>query len=311
MSETKIGLVLSGGGAKGAYEIGVWRALKTMQVTDYIDGIIGSSVGAMNAVLLDACGLKKASALWDGLRQSDLLHMSQDKSYQSVETTISPMQTDTDYPRLSARDPEQQRILQFYRYMSLIQNHVPKDALLQLATNAVHSGFPLTQEKINALITQNVPLDKLNRRIFAVCTESTSPWHTAVFDLAEYTPDERRRIILASSAIPVVYEGTEGVRIRGKGYFDGGISCNTPCLQMHERGWTRTITVWLHHKIMPAVLPPGHENIDIIPPYSLGGHVGTIWVNRSKKRIDRMRGYYDTMQMQEQILAMVRRIRKE
>ena len=53
MSVKKIGLVLSGGGAKGAYEIGVWRALEVLEVTDLIDGIIGTSVGALNAVLLD------------------------------------------------------------------------------------------------------------------------------------------------------------------------------------------------------------------------------------------------------------------
>ena len=310
MSRNKIGLVLSGGGAKGAFEIGVWRALENLHVTELIDGIIGSSVGAMNAALLDTVGLERAADVWANLKQSDLLHLNPDKSFQVKDTQIAPMNK-ADYPRLSSADPEEQRVLQFYRYYSMLQNDVPKDALLQLATNAVHSGFPISQEKINDLIVKNIRFASQKRKLYAVCTESKSPWNPKVFDLSEYSLDERRRIILASSAIPVVYEGTDGVRIQGRGYFDGGISANTPVLQMHELGWTRTITVWLHHKVKPVQLPEGHENIDIIPPHTLGGHFGTIWVNRSKKAIDQIRGAYDTMQLKEQILSLAERVRQE
>ena len=105
MSNKQIGLVLSGGGAKGAYEIGVWRALENLHVTELIDGIIGSSVGAMNAALLDTAGLERAAAVWANLKQSDLLHMNPDKSFQVTETQISPMNK-ADYPRLSSSDPE-------------------------------------------------------------------------------------------------------------------------------------------------------------------------------------------------------------
>ena len=307
VNRKKIGLVLSGGGAKGAYEIGVWRALETLGVTDQIDGIIGSSVGALNAVLLDSCGLEKAAELWENLKQSDLLHISQDKSYKVTETQIAPMNK-ADYPRLSAREPEQQRLLQLYRSVLMLRNEMPKDFLLQLATNAVHSGIPLTQEKLNELIVKNIRFDALHREIYAVCTESMSPWNTAVFRLADYTPDEQRRIILASSAIPVVYEGSDGVRIRGKGYFDGGMRANTPCRQMYERGWRNLITVWLDHRAKPEEFPDA-EQIDLIPPYSLGGHLGTIWVNRSKKMLDQFRGYYDTMQQREKLSAMAARVR--
>ncbi len=308
MSGKKIGLVLSGGGAKGAYEIGVWRALEVLEVTDLIDGIIGTSVGALNAVLLDTCGLQKAAEVWENLKQSDLLHLNPEKSYKTGETTISPMNK-ADYPRLSSRDPERQRMLDFYRKLSAVQSEVPQEMLLDLATSAVHSGFALTQEKLNDLIVQNIRFDEQKRSLYAVCTESRSPWNTTVFNLADYTPDERRRIILASSAIPVVYEGTDGVRIRGKGYLDGGMRANTPYKEMYALGWRNIISVWLDHKAKPEPLPPDAEQIHILPPYSLGGHFGTIWVNRSKKMFDQMRGYYDTMQKRIEILEMAKKNR--
>ena len=43
-------LVLEGGGAKGAYQIGAWRALKEAGVK--ICALAGSSVGALNAALI-------------------------------------------------------------------------------------------------------------------------------------------------------------------------------------------------------------------------------------------------------------------
>ena len=47
----KIGLVLSGGGGKGAYELGVWKALKELNLNKYISVFSGTSIGAFNAAL--------------------------------------------------------------------------------------------------------------------------------------------------------------------------------------------------------------------------------------------------------------------
>ena len=44
------GLVLEGGGAKGAYQIGAWKALKEAGIR--IKGIAGTSVGALNGALI-------------------------------------------------------------------------------------------------------------------------------------------------------------------------------------------------------------------------------------------------------------------
>ncbi|MGL5756329.1 MAG: patatin-like phospholipase family protein [Paraclostridium sp.] len=60
----KIGLVLSGGGGKGAYELGVWKALKEMKLDPYIKVFSGTSIGAFNAVLFAQDDLDKAEALW-------------------------------------------------------------------------------------------------------------------------------------------------------------------------------------------------------------------------------------------------------
>ena len=47
----EIGLVLAGGGGKGAYEVGVWKALNDYGIAQKITVISGTSVGWLNAAL--------------------------------------------------------------------------------------------------------------------------------------------------------------------------------------------------------------------------------------------------------------------
>ena len=46
----KLAIVLSGGGARGAYEMGVWKALKRMHVK--YDIVTGTSIGSINGLLM-------------------------------------------------------------------------------------------------------------------------------------------------------------------------------------------------------------------------------------------------------------------
>ena len=44
-------VVLSGGGSKGAYQIGVWKYLEECGLAQHICAVSGTSVGALNAAL--------------------------------------------------------------------------------------------------------------------------------------------------------------------------------------------------------------------------------------------------------------------
>ncbi len=57
-SDKKFALALCGGGGKGAYQIGVWKALAELDMTKNIEAVSGTSVGALNAVLI-ALGILK------------------------------------------------------------------------------------------------------------------------------------------------------------------------------------------------------------------------------------------------------------
>lgn len=55
-------LVLSGGGSKGSYQIGVWKALKKLHIK--FDIVTGTSVGALNGALIAQKSYFKAIKLW-------------------------------------------------------------------------------------------------------------------------------------------------------------------------------------------------------------------------------------------------------
>lgn len=59
----KMALVLGGGGAKGAYQVGVWRALEEYKRTNF-KAIAGTSVGALNALLFATTDSKSAISTW-------------------------------------------------------------------------------------------------------------------------------------------------------------------------------------------------------------------------------------------------------
>lgn len=58
----KYGLVLAGGGGKGAYQIGAWKALREMRIS--FDAIAGVSIGSINGALIAAGDMNKAIEFW-------------------------------------------------------------------------------------------------------------------------------------------------------------------------------------------------------------------------------------------------------
>lgn len=74
----RIGVVLAGGGAKGAYQIGCLRALRQAGLTRF-SAIAGSSVGAIHAVMLAADKLDEAEDVWQRLRWCDVARIATER----------------------------------------------------------------------------------------------------------------------------------------------------------------------------------------------------------------------------------------
>ena len=81
----KTALVLGGGGARGAYEVGVWQALCELDAP--IDIVTGTSVGALNAAVIAAGSFESVSALWRNLRTDMVFHIDVDDTLPAKQKT--------------------------------------------------------------------------------------------------------------------------------------------------------------------------------------------------------------------------------
>ncbi|WP_434310754.1 patatin-like phospholipase family protein [Hominifimenecus sp. rT4P-3] len=86
------GLVLAGGGGKGAYQIGVWKALKQCGWIERIGAVSGASIGAWNAALFASVDWEQAEYGWGhlpSLKQTG--DPKQAVSMEGLETLITAM----------------------------------------------------------------------------------------------------------------------------------------------------------------------------------------------------------------------------
>ncbi|HBB71040.1 MAG TPA: hypothetical protein DCZ71_00335 [Ruminococcus sp.] len=276
-----IGLALGGGGAKGAYQIGVYKALAELGAAGCISALSGTSVGALNAVLLECKGTA-AEEVWLGLKPGDLMH-------------ITPGQVQL-----------------------LLAGGAANAAAVTLLL-----GLPFSQGAISRLIDEHIDFGKIVRPVYVTCLRSkrqmlAPPVRKAEYFLLNqvypwYEPDQQKQMILASSALPLVYFGLSGAKIRGfsDSFYDGGYTDsgdNLPVKPLYDSGIRKVIAVPLSNE--PDLTSQEQfcdaEIVNIIPSEDLGGQVlGMLYLDHDKAEHDIQLGYDDTMRLRERIIDMI------
>ena len=197
-----IGLVLVGGGGRGAYHIGVWNALRDTGLENYITAVSGSSVGGLNAALFVQKDLDKAQDIWKSI---------------SMETILTPrFKSEHSRPALFERDGLG-RIIDEGLDMRCFDNG---EYNCWIACVRVDGGDN-KEEEIQYI---NFEGRKVVRKY--VCGR------TEYFNLKHVQGDDtRKKILLATSAMPLVFPKEE---IDGHHYEDGGIKDNIPLRPLYE-----------------------------------------------------------------------------
>lgn len=236
------GLVLSGGGGKGAYQVGVLKALKEKGLLDSVTAISGASIGAVNAMLYAMDDIDLMYKAWDDI---------------DMQTVF---------------DVDLEMLIQNRPYFS-------RDEFLAMIEKYIDFG------KI-----KSGKYDIYN----SICrlTASGEDMVAEYRKLSEYDIETIKKILLASTALPLVYEA---VNIDGEYYRDGGICDNEPVKPLYDAGIRQFIVIGLKHgKVFNVSKWPGASFITIYPSYDLGNFFeGTL--NFSEKCIDfrEMLGYKD------------------
>lgn len=279
----KVGLVLAGGGGKGAYHIGVWKALREFKVDANINYVSGTSVGALNAALFAQGNLEAAEEVWWNISSDDILHINSDK--------ISEM--------------------------------LPSNIDKKLISNFFKSHGIFSRKGLERIMEKYINFNTLhNSEIYATCSDVTlyPPGYREVlalsnailgkkfgkesyFRLKNFSESIMKKILFASSALPVVFDTEE---IDGSIYYDGGLTDNVPIKPLYDEGCKVIFVVHLNrsHVINHDNFPDA-QIFEIIPQDSQGGlFTGTLDFTQegAKKRIDQ--GYEDAVRMLKPVYEM-------
>lgn len=63
----KIGLVFSGGGSRGAYQVGVWKALRELGLDKKVSIVAGTSIGAINGAAFVQGEFELMESIWNDM----------------------------------------------------------------------------------------------------------------------------------------------------------------------------------------------------------------------------------------------------
>lgn len=268
----KMGLVLSGGGGKGAYELGVWKALKELKIDKYIEVFSGTSIGAFNAVLFAQNNMKDAEALWEEATIDKLIPISKFELFKKGIGLI-----------LGGKNLN---IAKKYMSQKIEEGAVSKDG---------------AKEIVNKYL--DISLMKKNGKIcYAACTE-LADFKVKYFKINDFNDEIGKEIVIASASLPLIYEPSE---LFGCKYIDGGISDNTPIQPVYGEGCDIIIVVLLSREArIDRSLYPNAKIIEIYPR-NLNESVinGTLNLDEAAKRNRIKEGYENTIALLEPIMEM-------
>ncbi|MFA9381061.1 MAG: patatin-like phospholipase family protein [Acetanaerobacterium sp.] len=89
MIDIKRAIVLSGGGARGSYEVGVWKALNELGI--HFDIVTGTSVGALNGAMMAQGDIDAAYELWEKIDTACILELEVTQQTDTVEGMLEAL----------------------------------------------------------------------------------------------------------------------------------------------------------------------------------------------------------------------------
>ncbi len=179
----RYGLVLAGGGGKGAYQIGAWKALREMKIG--FDAIIGVSIGSINGALIAADDYEKAVDMWNNV---------------SIDKGI----------RISSELPDPENLLSKKNWGTLFKEFVKNGGVDASPTESFVSGY-IDEEKVRKSM--------IDFGVIAVQLSQQSP--KVEYFLDDIPQGELVRYLMASASVPFAHNiGPEGEKFLDGGAYD-------------------------------------------------------------------------------------------
>lgn len=252
------GIVLEGGGAKGAYQIGVWKALRDYGVK--IKGVAGVSVGALNGALICMGDYEKAENLWKNISYSSIMNVDDDE-------------------------------------MEKLLNRKFKDINIQSVGRhsrniIISGGFDVTPLK--QLLDENVDEKKIRESDveFIMGTFNLSNMKAMEVSADEAEEGYLKDYLMASANFPLF----KSSKLNGKTYLDGGITNNVPIDMLINRGYKDIIVIRIYGiGVEKKIKIPEDVSVTYIAPKI---HLcNVLEFDRKKAARNITLGYYDAVRI--------------
>lgn len=254
--EKEYGIVLEGGGAKGAYQIGAWKALREAGVK--IKAIAGASVGSLNGALMCMDDLENAERIWKNICYSDVMDVD-DEWMESIKSK--------DFKAMDLGE------------VLAVSWQVIRDRGFDITPLRNLMAGAIDEEKIRAS----------DRKLYAI-TYSVEDRKELVVDINETEPGTMADMLLASA----YFMAFKNEKLQGKRYKDGGGVNNVPLDVLLDRGYRDIIIIriygWGFDKERVVKVPDDAVVHHIAPRQSLGG---ILEFDKRQSRKNMTLGYYD------------------
>lgn len=252
------GLVLEGGGAKGAYQIGVWKAL--MEYGVKIKAIAGVSVGALNGALICMGDIEKAESIWQNIS----------------------------YSRIMSVDDEEMDKLINLRFRDINIQTVKREGRRLL----IKGGLDVTP--LRQLLEENLDESKIRQSDieFIIGTFNFNKMKEEEIVVKEVEEGYIKDYLMASANFPLF----KNEKLLGRTYLDGGIANNVPIDMLIKRGYKDIIVVRIYGiGVEKRVKIPEDVNVIYIAPKC--NLCNVLEFNRKKAIRNIMLGYYDALRV--------------
>jgi len=238
-------VILSGGGANGAYEVGILKALLTGQspATDYrpLDPEIftGTSIGAFNAAYLISlwethgqASISNLETIWLSRLARENRRSSSSNGYRYLADPFEFFDPRNFFanPLASMRrlaDDSLYLFWDFFNRFMYVVNPPDEELLTERLLYTIAIDNFITREPFNQLVREVVKFDSIRRNKKNLRIAATN-WETGrveIFSNFDFTDKLGPRIVMASSALPGFFTPET---VGAQPYVDGAVLMNTP-----------------------------------------------------------------------------------
>ena len=280
----RVAIVLSGGGARGAYEAGVLSYLfeeiyPRLKKDFEFDLVSGTSVGAIHAAYLaattDLTGVERArrlTGIWEEMKFDDVIRF---RMPDLLEVPLRALGLLT-MRRAAARRDVVGGLVDLTPLERIVEEQVPWD---RLRTN-LERGSP------GALCVSCTEVRSGRIGVFLDGRlADPSPWDKDPNAIAYEQPVSAKHV-RASAAIPFLFPS---VRIGERYYVDGGLRMNTPLSPVLRLGADRVLVIALKHRPrLQGGAPPYPEEVVTQPAFLLGKVLNALLLDQLEYELRRV-----------------------